>query len=104
MYHAAHAAHGVVYFKVLDDAAFFAVQSLVTDVFVLTVQFTLYLLAPVVDGEIVASGKVVHESKRLFLAEATVEAGGRTIARGNGSFMRSAIRLEPRIGYDASAQ
>jgi len=102
MHHAAHAAHGVVYFKVLDDAAFFAVQSLVTDVFVLTVQFSLYLLAPVVDGEIIATGKVVHESKRLFLAESTVEAAGRIIARGNGSFMRSAIRLEAKIGYDAN--
>lgn len=102
MHHAAHAAHGAVYFKMLDDAAFFAVQSRVTDVFVLTVAFSLYLLAPVEDGEIVATGKVVHESKRLFLAEAIVEAGGRIIARGNGSFMRSAIRLEEKIGYDAA--
>ena len=54
------------------------------------------------EREIVATGKVVHESKRLFLAEATVETGGRVIGRGNGSFMRSAIRLEPSIGYDAS--
>ncbi|MFN8583326.1 MAG: hypothetical protein U0163_20415 [Gemmatimonadaceae bacterium] len=36
-HHAAHAMHGSVYFKALDDAAFFAVNSAVTDVFVLTV-------------------------------------------------------------------
>ena len=36
-FHAAHAAHGMIYFKLLDDAAFFAVNSLVEDVFVLTV-------------------------------------------------------------------
>jgi uncharacterized protein (TIGR00369 family) len=99
MHHAAHAAHGAVYFKLLDDSAFFAVQSLVSDVFVLTVSFTVYLLAPIVDGEMVATGKTVHESKRLFLAESVIEVAGKVVGRGNGSFMRSAIRLEEKIGY-----
>ena len=100
MHHAAHAAHGAVYFKMLDDAAFFAVQSLVTDVFVLTVSFNLHLLKPVAGGEVVASGTVVHQSKRLFLAESILANGsGDVIARGSGSFMRSAIRLEGRVGY-----
>jgi uncharacterized protein (TIGR00369 family) len=99
MHHAAHAAHGAAYFKMLDDAAFFAVQSLVTDVFVVTVSFSLYLLAPVVEGEMIASGNVVHQSKRLFIAESAIEVGGRIVARGNGSFMRSAGRLEEKIGY-----
>jgi acyl-coenzyme A thioesterase PaaI-like protein len=35
-HHSIHAVHGSVYFKALDDAAFFAVNSLVEDVFVLT--------------------------------------------------------------------
>lgn len=30
-FHAAHAAHGAIYFKALDDAAFFAANSLVED-------------------------------------------------------------------------
>ena len=100
MHHAAHAAHGAVYFKMLDDAAFFAVQSLVADVFVLTVSFNLHLLRPVVDGEVVASGTVVHQSKRLFLAESILTNGsGDVIARGTGSFIRSAIRLDGKVGY-----
>jgi uncharacterized protein (TIGR00369 family) len=99
MHHAAHAAHGAVYFKLLDDAAFFAVQSLVSDVFVLTTGFTLYLLAPVADGEMVATGNVVHQSKRLFLGEATIAVDGQVVARGNGTFVRSAIRLDERVGY-----
>ena len=99
MHHAAHAAHGSVYFKMLDDAAFFAVQSLVMDVFVLTVSFNLHLLKPVVDGEMVATGKVVHQSRRLFIAESVVAIDGQPVARGNGSFMRSAIRLDPVVGY-----
>ena len=99
MHHAAHAAHGAVYFKMLDDAAFFAVQSLVTDVFVLTVSFNVHLLAPVSDGEMVSRGRVVHQSKRLFVAESTVEVAGKTVARGNGTFMRSAVRLDSKVGY-----
>ena len=99
MHHAAHAAHGAVYFKMLDDAAFFAVQSLATDVFVLTVTFQVHLLAPVVDGEMISRGLVVHQTKRLFVAESTVEVGGKVVARGNGTFMRSAVRLDERVGY-----
>ncbi|MEC7817734.1 MAG: thioesterase, partial [Pseudomonadota bacterium] len=34
--HAAGAAHGTVYFKMLDDAAFYAANTLVTDRFLLT--------------------------------------------------------------------
>jgi uncharacterized protein (TIGR00369 family) len=99
MHHAAHAAHGAVYFKLLDDAAFFAVQSLVTEAFVVTVSFSLYIVAPVVSGEMVATGRVVHQTKRLFLAESAIEVDGKQVARGSGSFMRSTVRLEPRIGY-----
>jgi uncharacterized protein (TIGR00369 family) len=99
MHHAANAAHGAVYFKMLDDAAFFAVQSLVTETFVLTVSFSLYLLAPVAGGEMIATGRVVHQSKRLFIAESTIDVGGKVVARGSGSFMRSTVRLEEQIGY-----
>jgi uncharacterized protein (TIGR00369 family) len=99
MHHAAHAAHGAVYFKMLDDAAFFAVQSLVHEAFIVTVSFQLYLLAPVSDGEMVATGKVVHQTKRLFLAESVVTAAGAIVARGNGSFMRSSTRLDASVGF-----
>src|SRR5688572_6058171 len=96
MHHAAHAAHGVVYFKVLDDACFFAVQSLVTEVFVLTVSFQVYLLAPVTAGEMIATGKVVHQTGRLFIAESVFEVDGVSVARGSGSFMRSKTPLDAR--------
>jgi acyl-coenzyme A thioesterase PaaI-like protein len=46
-FHAANAIHGSVYFKMLDDAAFFAVNSIVQDVFVYTVSFNTQLLRPV---------------------------------------------------------
>lgn len=99
-FHAAGAVHGSVYFKALDDAAFFAVNSLVDDVFVLTVSFNLYLTRPISRGDITATGHVVHRSQRLFIAEAElVDADGREIARGSGTFMRSTISLSPELGY-----
>ena len=99
-FHAAQAVHGSVYFKSLDDAAFFAANSLVKDVFVLTVNFNLYFTRPVTEGEMVASGRVVHHSRQLFVAEsALTDSKGREIARGSGSFMKSNIPLTPEIGY-----
>jgi acyl-coenzyme A thioesterase PaaI-like protein len=50
----------VLYFKLLDDAAFFAVNSVVRDVFVLTVSFNIYLTRPVSAGELKASGRAAH--------------------------------------------
>ncbi|MFQ5838918.1 MAG: PaaI family thioesterase [Thermoplasmata archaeon] len=98
--HAAGGVHGSVYFKALDDAAFFAVSSLVEDVFVLTVSFTVYLTRPISSGEMRATGKVVHSSQRLFVAESElVDSEGRQIARGSGTFMRSNIALSPALGY-----
>lgn len=101
MHHAAQAAHGAVYFKMLDDASFFSVQSLVTEAFVVTVSFQVYLLAPVTEGEMVSTGKVVHQTKRLFIAESVIEVAGETVARGSGSFMRSSAKLNESIGYRA---
>jgi uncharacterized protein (TIGR00369 family) len=99
-FHAANAVHGSVYFKALDDAAFFAANSLVLDVFVLTVTYSLYLTRPISDGEMRATGKVVHKSKNLIIADAEVlDSADRQIARGSGTFMRSQIALSPAIGY-----
>ncbi len=99
-YHAAGAVHGIVYFKLLDDAAFFAANSLVGDVFVLTVSLNTHLTRPVTEGVMKATGRVVHQSKTLIIADAEVlDAGGRQLARGTGTFMRSRIPLSPDIGY-----
>jgi acyl-coenzyme A thioesterase PaaI-like protein len=47
-----------------------------------------------------AIGRVVHRSRNLFLAEAELHDGRqRQVARGSGSFMRSAIALSADLGY-----
>lgn len=99
-FHAANAMHGSYYFKLLDDSAFFAANSLVTDVFVLTSTFNLQLLRPVTKGLLRAEGKVVFQSRSLIVAEATLyNEAGKKVAFGTGNFMRSKMALSEDIGY-----
>lgn len=99
-YHAAGAAHGTIYFKMLDDAAFYAANSLATDRFLLTTSFNLHFTKPVREGEVVAEGRWVSGRKRVFVAEARlIDSEGEEIGRGTGTFMRSRISLSSLPGY-----
>lgn len=99
-HHAAGAVHGSVYFKMLDDAAFFAANSLETNVFVLTSSFTTYLIRPVIKGEMRAVGRVVSQTKNQFIAESVAyDARGKEIARGNGIFVKGQLPLREAMGY-----
>lgn len=99
-HHAAHAVHGSVYFRALDDAAFFAVNSRVCEVLVLTVSFTVHFARPVTSGELRAIGRLLHGTGRLFLAESELlDNRGQLLGRGSGIFTRSAIPLDQTIGY-----
>ena len=99
-HHAAGATHGAVYFKALDDATFFAANSLVKDVFVLTASFELELLRPVVAGTFRAVARVTERGERRIVAEGELFDGdGNLVARGKGRFARSAIALSPAVHY-----
>ena len=99
-FHAAGAAHGTIYFKMLDDAAFYAANTLVTDRFLLTTQFNLQFLRPIREGRIVAEGRWISGKRRVFVAEARlVDEEGEEIGRGTGTFMRSHIPLAGLPGY-----
>ena len=99
-FHAASAVHGSVYFKLLDDATFFAASSLVRDVFVLTASFNIYFLRPISEGVMTARGTIVNRSTRLLIGEGVlVDAEGREIARGSGTFMPSRVALDEQLGY-----
>lgn len=103
-YHAAGAAHGTIYFKMLDDAAFYAANTLATDRFLLTTGFNLHFTKPVRAGEVVAEGRWISGRRRVFVAEARlVDAEGDEIGRGTGTFMRSRIPLSSLAGYAAKA-
>jgi uncharacterized protein (TIGR00369 family) len=99
-FHAAGSLHGSVYFKLLDDAAFFAVNSLVKGFFVLTVSFNIYLTRPVTKGVLIAQGRVVSRSVNYFVAESVLTVNDKEVARGSGSFLRSRIELAEVDSYN----
>ena len=99
-FHAAGAAHGTLYFKMLDDAAFYAANSLVTDRFLLTTAFNLHFTRPMREGLMIAEGKWISGKRRVFIAEARIIDGdGEEYARGTGTFLRSHIALSGLDGY-----
>ncbi|TAK11002.1 MAG: PaaI family thioesterase [Rhizorhabdus sp.] len=99
-YHAAGAAHGTTYFKMLDDAAFYAANSLVNDFFLLTTAFNLLLTRPIKAGPVIAEGRWVNGRRRVLVADARlIDAEGEEVARGTGTFMRSRIPLAKLPGY-----
>jgi uncharacterized protein (TIGR00369 family) len=102
LFHAAGAAHGTLYFKMLDDAAFYACNSMVSDRFLLTTAFSLNFTRPLRGGEVVAEGRWVSGRRRVFVGEARlIDSSGEEAARGTGTFMRSHIPLAGLAGYSA---
>jgi len=100
VYHAAGAAHGTIYFKMLDDAAFYAANSMVSDRFLLTTAFNLHFTKPVRAGEVIAEGQWISGRRRVLIAEAHLtDSEGDEIGRGTGTFMRSHIPLSGLPGY-----
>jgi len=99
-FHSAGAVHGSVYFKVLDDSAFFAANSLEADLFVLTSSFTTYITRPISSGKMRAVGRVVNKNRSQWIVESVVfDSEDREIARGNGIFVRSKVLLKDAAGY-----
>ena len=102
-FHAAGAAHGTLYFKMLDDAAFYACNSLVTDRFLLTTAFNLNFTRPLREGPVVAEGRWISGKRRVYVGEARlVLPDGEEAARATGTFMRSHIPLAGLDGYRPS--
>jgi len=100
-FHSAGAVHGSVYFKLLDDAAFFAANSLEYDVFLLTASFTTYFIRPISAGTIQSIGCVTAQTKSQFIAESIAyNAEGKEIGRGSGIFVRGKQPLTHALGYE----
>jgi uncharacterized protein (TIGR00369 family) len=100
-HHAAGAMHGTVYFKALDDATYFAANSRVDDVFVLTAKFEIEFLRPVSSGEIRAHAQVTgDDGRRIEAAGELFDEEGRLVGRGKGSFARSKMALDSVESYE----
>jgi uncharacterized protein (TIGR00369 family) len=104
VFHAAGAAHGTVFFKMLDDAAFYAANTMITDRFLLTSAFNLHLTKPLRAGPVIAEGRWISGRRRVLVAESRLlDAGGEEVARGTGTFVRSRIALSSLEGYARGA-
>jgi uncharacterized protein (TIGR00369 family) len=94
-FHAAMSAHGSVYFKLLDDAAYFACQSVIPDFFIVTTSFNVHLLRPITAGKVYAVGEVEFTSAGLFTASSRLfDEKGRLCGTGQGQFVKSKVNLE----------
>ena len=94
-FHALNAIHGSVYFKILDDAAFFAAQSVVEDYMLLTASFNITFKMPVPNGWIKSKGKLLSVSEKEFNAEAKMyNSKNEIVAFGNGIFKKSKISID----------
>jgi len=99
-FHGAQAIHGATYFKLLDDAAYFAVASTITDVFIVTSSFQLNLLRPVNSGNLKAVGTIRSKGGTILIAEATLyNDKGKEVAFGTGQFVKTTQALSTLAGY-----
>ena len=92
-WHAAASLHGSMVFKALDDAAFFAANSMVPELFVLTARFEVELLAPVTSPSLRAAGKLDRREGKKIEASATLHVGDEIVARGRGLFIAGPVAL-----------
>lgn len=94
LFHGAGQIHGSVAFKCLDDAAYFAAQQWESRFFLLTAQFQIHFLRPVLPGPIRAEGTLRKRGTQSFVAEACLWDGrGKELAFGSGVFLRSSTEL-----------
>ncbi|MEA1962276.1 MAG: PaaI family thioesterase [Bacillota bacterium] len=99
-FHAAGAMHGSGYFRMLNDAAYFAVNSILTDSCVYTVSFNINLTRPVNQGWIKSIGQLKFKSNRLYIAEAVLyDDKDQVLSFGTGNFMNSGRPLNEKMGY-----
>ena len=61
--------------------------------------FTVQLFRPVVSGRVHADGRVVHQAGGCCRGVGPVDEAANELARGAGTFMRSAIPQDERVGY-----
>ncbi len=95
-HHGMDAVHGAVYFKLLDDAAFFAAQTTEREYFIVTTGFNVNLLRPVSKGILTAKGTLRMAASQLLIADAVLyNAQGKELGYGTGHFAKSKLKLRP---------
>lgn len=99
-FHSAGSVHGSIFFRMLDDSAYFAAASLERKNFLVTTQFSIHFVRPANRDRLRAVGTVLYRTQRITVAEAKAyDYKGRLVATGSGSFIPSQTELDPTVGY-----
>lgn len=99
-YHAADSLHGAIYFKLLDDSAYFAAASAEQEYFLYTKGYQIHFKRPVKGGVLTAKGQLVEQGDREWLAISEIfNENEQLVASGEGVFVRSRLLLKDQVGY-----
>lgn len=99
-FHGGNALHGAAYFKLLDDAAYFAAAAQQTTNFMVTATYTIKFLKPIQSGLITATGIVTQSSGKRFTSESRlINEQGELLAEGSGIFVPSNTLWTSLSGY-----
>jgi uncharacterized protein (TIGR00369 family) len=97
---AAGSVHGSVFHRAMNDAALFAVNSVVPKDLMLSTDFHIQLTGAFAEGELIARGRVIGTSEDHCLAEAVVlDSEGGELGRGTGIFVKTETPLSSEMGY-----
>lgn len=101
-FHGAEALHGSAYFKLLDDAAYFASASLEETYFLVTKSFEIDFLRPVKEGQLTAEGLVIEQKNNAIYTQAQIiDERGKKVGLGKGIFVCSKKLLRELPEYSA---
>lgn len=86
--------HGSVFFKGLDETAWFAANSLASEFAFATTSFSTYLLRLVRKGNLQVKAHVVSATKNLVVVDAEMfNDGDAVVAKGTGTFQPTSIPI-----------
>jgi acyl-coenzyme A thioesterase PaaI-like protein len=86
--------------KLLQEAAELAVNSKISDTFIITENFNFHLSNTIASEVLITRARFLHKSGNQYLAEALIVDSERTeIARGNGVFVKTNIPLDSDVNY-----
>ncbi|RAP30762.1 thioesterase [Candidatus Marinamargulisbacteria bacterium SCGC AG-343-D04] len=86
--------HGAIYFKLMDDACFFAALSIENSHFVATADFNIHYIKPASKGRLTAYAHIVNHRKNRYLCACDIKNdAGELCAHGTGTF------VEPKTKY-----
>jgi acyl-coenzyme A thioesterase PaaI-like protein len=102
-FHSGGALHGAVFFKFLDDAAYFACATREPEYFLLTVSYNIKFLRAASFGGMWAEGKWMAERENALVGSSVLyDNNDRVLARGEGIFVRSNLPWDKALGGDYS--